>query len=47
VSLTNPRDALHHSECAANKSGGRSIWPNYVDNASRRKSPICGNRTCI
>jgi len=25
LSLTNPRDALHHGERAANKSGGRSV----------------------
>jgi len=25
LSLTNPRDALHHSERATNKSGGRSV----------------------
>jgi len=25
LSLTNPRDALHHGERAANKQGGRSM----------------------
>jgi len=25
LSLTNPRDALHHGERAANESGGRSV----------------------
>jgi len=25
LSLTNPRDALHHGKRAANK-GGRSVW---------------------
>jgi len=25
LSLTNPRDSLHHDERAANKEGGRSV----------------------
>jgi len=25
LSLTKPRDTLHHGKCAANK-GGRSVW---------------------
>jgi len=52
LSLTNPRDALHHGERAAmqtNKVDAQcdKFATEVSDNASCRKSPIFSYRTCI